>query len=120
MSYVDSDFYNEFSGVITDKVDNKLDRASAQIDSLTFNRIVGIGFNNLTEFQKDKVKKAVCMHADFIEMYGEFINTPFSGYSVGDVSLNFNTNTVKSLNGVITSNEVYNYLSQTGLNCRKI
>lgn len=120
MSYVDSTYYkNTFGGIVLPEVSiqQKLERASDQIDSLTFNRIVAIGFNNLTDFQKDKVKKAICIHADFIEQYGAYIDTPLSGFSAGSVSVSFNANKV---NGITTTQEVLNYLKQTGLTYRGI
>ena len=60
MSYVDSTYYKDiFGGTILPDVsiNQSLERASDQINTLTYNRIVGKGFNNLTEFQKDKIKK---------------------------------------------------------------
>lgn len=120
MSYVDEVYYSAFSGLITDKLDSKLEKATDQINSLTYNRIIGIGFDNLTEFQKDKVKKAVCLQADFIEQYGAYINMPISGYSAGDITLNLDGNVVKRINGVVTSSEAFGYLSQTGLTCRRL
>ncbi len=117
MSYVDETYYSAFSGLITDGLANKLERASDQIDSLTYNRIVGKGFDNLTEFQKDKIKKAICLHADFIEQYGAYIDMPLSGFSAGSTSVSFNAN---KINGITTTQEVINYLKQTGLTCRRL
>lgn len=118
MAYVDEAYYSAFSGLITDdKLDSKLEKATDQINSLTYNRIVGVGFNNLTPFQQDKVKKAVCLHADFVEKYGEYIDMPLSGFSAGSISVNFNANKV---NGITTTQEVINYLNQTGLTCRRL
>lgn len=120
MSYVDSTYYKEtFGGTILPEVslNQKLERASDQVDTLTYNRINGKGFDNLTEFQKDKVQKAVCIHAEFIEQYGSYIDMPLSGFSAGSVSVSFNANKV---NGITTTQEVLNYLSQTGLTCRRI
>jgi len=117
MTYVDPAFYNDFSGLITDKLNAKLEKATDQINSLTYNRIIGIGFENLTPFQQDKVKKAVCLHADFIEQYGEYINMPLSGFSAGSISVSFNA---QKINGVTTTQEVINYLNQTGLTCRRL
>lgn len=120
MSYVDSTYYKEsFGGTIIpeDSLIRKLERASDQVDTLTYNRIVGIGFDNLTEFQKDKIKKAICIHADFIEQYGSYIDTPLSSFSAGSTSVSFNTNKV---NGITTTQEVLNYLKQTGLTCRRL
>lgn len=118
--YADETYYKEtFKGTVIqdDGLANKLERASDQIDSLTFNRIVGKGLDNLTEFQQDKIKKAVCIHADFVEQYGAYIDMPLSGFSAGSISLNFNA---QKINGITTTQEVLNYLNQTGLTCRRL
>lgn len=120
MPYVDSTYYNEsFGGTILPKehIENKLKRASDQIDTLTYNRINGKGFENLTSFQQDKVKKAVCIHAEFIEQYGSYIDIPLSGFSAGSTSISFNA---EKVNGISTTQEVLNYLKQTGLICRRL
>lgn len=117
MAYVDSDYYNSYSKVISDNIESKLEKASDMIDSMTFNRVVGTGFSNLTEFQQDKIKKAVCMQADFTEQYGQYLNNPLSAFSAGSISVTLNRDVVKTVNGVTTSNEVYNLLKQTGLTC---
>lgn len=117
MCYVDEAFYKSFSGLITENLSGKLEKATDQINALTYNRVVGIGFDNLTEFQKDKIKKAICLHADFMEQYGEYIDMPLGGYSAGSVSVNFNA---QKINGVTTTQEVLNYLKQTGLTCRRL
>ena len=52
--YVNSDYYlNTFKGntIPQDDLDNYLTLASEKVDELTFNRIVKIGFDNLTDFQ---------------------------------------------------------------------
>ena len=58
--YVNEKYYSdEFSGVKLpdDKIEKYLKLAQEKIDSITFNRIVAIGFDNLTEFQKEKIKR---------------------------------------------------------------
>ena len=120
MSYVDSTYYEEnFKGTIipSEGIENKLERASDQIDTLTYNRIHGKGFDNLTSFQQDIIRKAVCSHAEFIEQYGSYINVPLSGFSAGSISVSFNA---EKLNGITTTQEVLNYLKQTGLTCRRL
>lgn len=117
MAYVDAEFYKNYSGKIEENIDCKLEKASDQIDSMTFNRIVGTGFSNITEFQQDKIKKAVCMQADFVEEYGQYLNNPLSAFSAGSIRVTLNRDVVKNVNGVTTSNEVYNLLKQTGLTC---
>ena len=120
MGYVDETYYKgTFGGTIIPDASlvNRLERASDQIDSLTYNRIVGISFDNLTPFQQDKIQKAICLHADFVEQYGDYIDMPFSGFSAGSTSVSFNAN---KINGVTTTQEVMNYLKQTGLTCRRL
>lgn len=117
MSYVDEEYYKAHSNIIADGLNVKLEKASEQIDSMTFNRIVGTGFSNITEFQQDKIKKAVCMQADFVEEYGQYLNNPLSAFSAGSIRVTLNRDVVKNVNGVTTSNEVYNLLKQTGLTC---
>ncbi|HBI6897754.1 TPA: hypothetical protein K8N32_001358 [Clostridium perfringens] len=120
MSYVDSSYYKEnFKGkvLLDENIDNRLERASDQIDVLTYNRIIGIGFENLSPFQQDKIQKAICLQAEFIEQYGDFVNMPLSSYSVGSTSVSFNGSIV---NGITTTKEVINYISQTGLNSRRL
>ena len=120
MAYVDYQYYEGiFNGTILneDSGDHKLQRASDQIDTLTFNRIRAKGFANLTDFQKDRIKKAICIHAEFMEQYGDYINMPLSGFSAGSISVNFSA---QKVNGITTTQEVLNYLNQTGLTCRRI
>lgn len=119
MSYVDSTYYqNDFGGeILQGPIDKKLKRASEQIDNLTYNRIVSIGFDNLTKHQREKIKKAICIHAEFIEQYGSYIDTPLSGFSAGSVSVSFNA---QKVNGITTTQEVLNLLKQTGLTCRRL
>lgn len=120
MSYVDSTYYRETFGgsILTEEhIENKLDRSSDQIDTLTYNRIIGKGFDNITEFQQDKVKKAICIHAEFIEQYGSYIDMPLSGFSAGSISVSFNA---QKINGITTTQEVINLLKQTGLTCRRL
>jgi hypothetical protein len=49
-----------------DVLEATLKAASRQIDTLTFNRIVRFGFDNLTEFQQEIIKECVCKQADFL------------------------------------------------------
>ena len=58
MSYIpyatSADYAQYGSGNIQpEELDQILYNASRQIDSLTFNRIVGKGFDNLTDFQQE-------------------------------------------------------------------
>ena len=65
--YVNPEEYKTQGGnVIPDaELSEALRRASRHIDSLTYNRIVGQGFDNLTEFQREIIREVVCQQADF-------------------------------------------------------
>lgn len=52
---------------ITEQQYNALEnRAESDIDTLTFNRITAIGFDNLTAFQQDKVRLALSQQTAFV------------------------------------------------------
>lgn len=42
---------------------------------------------------------------------------PLSGFSAGSTSVSFNA---EKVNGITTTQEVLNYLKQTGLTCRRL
>lgn len=123
MGYADKNYYTDtYKGKLIgdEDLEQALEEASDQIDLLTYNRIVGRGFENLTAYQQNQVQKAVCTHADFVEQYGAYINAPLSGYSAGSISVSFNTDAIAIQNGVKTSKEVFGYLQQTGLTSRRL
>ena len=116
--YVNSDYYlNTFKGntIPQDDLDNYLTLASEKVDELTFNRIVKIGFDNLTDFQKEKIQRAICLHADYIFENGTEIGQ-ISSFSVLDINVSVdNKNSIESIYG--TNSTIYNLLKQTGLTC---
>lgn len=66
--YVTYDYYcDAYKGDVIpmDELDKALKQASRHVDSLTYNRIVGRGFSNLTAFQQDVIQEVVCQQADF-------------------------------------------------------
>lgn len=120
--YVDSDYYwgNYDGSLIPDKeLDKALRQASRHIDSLTYNRIVGIGFSNLTSFQQEIIREVICQQADFEYENADEINTILQGYSINGVSAQFGSSwNVFTDKGVAMKRDVYALLSQTGLCCR--
>ena len=92
-----------------------------KIDSITYNRIVKIGFNNLTEFQKEKVTKAICLEADDIYAHGfnDEDNNDILSYSVLDISVNVKDSSSKETRAskLHMSEEAYDLIHKTGLNC---
>lgn len=119
--YVDSAYYKDsYKGTIIpeDVLEQRLMLASHDIDSLTYNRIVRTSFDKLTKFQQSIIKKSVCMHADFIYQFGDYINSPISGYSAGTISVSFKDLNIAGQNGVMTTKSTFAMLKQTGLTVR--
>ena len=109
--------FNEFG--TQDEINNALRMASRHIDTLTFNRIVAMGFENLTEFQQDIVKEVVCRQALFEYENADEINSVLKGYSINGVSAEYGDSMgVKTQDGVTISKSLYSFLEQTGLCCR--
>ena len=114
--YADYEYYmDKYNGtLIGSDEENLLQEASDDIDDMVFGRIRGRGFENLTEYQQELIKKAVCFHADFNKQYGAFISAPINSYSIGKTSMSFN---IQKLNGIDTSQSVIKLLNRTGLTC---
>lgn len=114
--YADELYYTDtFLGtVITTEIEKYLDKASDDIDSMCYGRIRGKGFNNLSEFQQDRIKKAVCEQAEYMFQYGSYLNSPMKSYSVGKTSVNLE---VTKVNGIHTIPRVIQLLEDTGLKC---
>lgn len=94
--------------------------ASDAVDALCYGRIRKVGFNNLTKFQQEKVKKAVCLHVSFLSTYGELLNSPLSSYGINGVSMSFDAAKVVTQGGVTTNQAVMQQLRQSGLATRLI
>ncbi len=94
--YVTNEYYiNSFGGNSIDpnEVNNYLKLAQEKIDDITFNRIVGIGFDNLTDFQKECVRKAICYQAEYYFANGINSMSNVSSFSVLDISINVDKST---------------------------
>lgn len=123
-SYADKEYYlKTYKGTIIseDKIEEKLIEASMHINTLTFNRIVAKGFENLTDFQKDIIQRVVCKLADFEHENEDLLKTMLSSYAINGVSMNFGENwNVYIQNGVAIPKKDYYLLGQTGLTCRNL
>lgn len=121
-SYVSPDYYwDNYKGstIPPGELDLILKQASRHIDSLTYNRIVGRGFSNLTAFQQDIIQDVVCQQADFEYENADEINTILSSYSLNGASVQFGSSwNVYMEKGVAMKRDVYALLSQTGLCCQ--
>ncbi|WP_349947340.1 hypothetical protein ABFV83_02305 [Lacrimispora sp. BS-2] len=120
--YVASEYYKEtYKGSLVpgEDLEKALRQASRHIDSLTYNRIVGRGFSNLTEFQQEVIQEVICQQADFEYDNADEIDTILSSYSINGVSAQFGSSwNVFTDKGVAMKRDVYAQLSQTGLCCR--
>lgn len=63
-----------------------LSLAEIKVDEVTFNRIGAIGFANLTEFQQEKIRQAVCRQADYISENG-YDDAGIQSFSILDISI---------------------------------
>ena len=93
--------------------------ASRHVDTLTFNRIVAIGFENLTAFQQEIVTEVVCHQARFEKENADLIGSVLSSYAINGVSMQFGQSwNVRVESGVAMRRDVYALLEQSGLCCR--
>lgn len=93
--------------------------AEIKVDELTFNRIRHTGFENLTEFQQEKIKQAVQLQADYITENG-FDEVNVQSYDVLDISVTVAQNKTSEADRLNVSPAALILLKQTGLMCRRI
>ncbi len=123
--YVNKEYYsNTFNGnkLPDEEIEKYLKLAQEKIDSITYNRIVAVGFDNLTEFQKGKIKEAICYQAEYIYTngYNSEDNRDIASYSVLDISVSIdNSNSNKTIAQKNNMSEMaYDYVHKTGLDCK--
>ena len=119
--YVDEDYYsNVFEGTLIPdyEIEKYLELAQEKIDSITKNRIVAIGFDNLTDFQKEKISKAICYQAEYIyeNGYNNENSRDITSYSVLDISVSVDNSSSKTIAQKKNISEIaYDYVHKTGL-----
>lgn len=120
--YVNKEYYsNTFGGknIPDEEIEKYLELAQEKIDSITYNRIVAIGFDNLSEFQKEKISKAICYQAEYIFQngYNDENNRDVSSYSVLDISVSIdNSSNNKTIAQKLNMSEIaYDLVHKTGL-----
>lgn len=119
--YADFNYYAENGGarLTAETAKGFLEDASTKIDILTFSRVGVIGFNNLTEFQKNKIKSVCCKLADFLCENEDLVNSYVDNYSINGVSVNLGKSTNLVMHeGVLIPSALYSELLMTGL-CRR-
>jgi hypothetical protein len=95
MAYTDSEYYTGTfcSDIIpADQQVKYLQRASDDIDSMTYNRIAEKGFSNLKPLQQVQIQKAVCYQAEHLYNYGDMAMLGVSSYNVNGMSVNMGAN----------------------------
>lgn len=88
--------------------------AQEKIDSVTYNRIVAVGFDNLTKFQREKVKLAMYYQIAYVEENGTE-DSSISAYSVLDISITVDKNTKTKAQKLNMSSFALDQLEKTGL-----
>lgn len=117
----EDDFYELLPDAVVDVTETDLLQASRHVDSLTYNRIVAAGFDNLTEFQQGVIKEVVCRQALFEVENSDAISSVLSSYSINGVSMSFGSAwNVFVEHGIAMRRDVYALLQQTGLCFRGI
>ena len=110
------EYKKNYNDIPDENIEKSLKKANRHIDTLTFNRIQGIGFDNLTEFQKEIIKEVTCELANFEYENEDVITSVLNSYSINGVSMSFGDSwNIKVLKGVAVPTELYETLSQTGL-----
>lgn len=98
--------------------EEQLKAAERDVDRLTYNRIVKIGFDHLTEYQQELVKEATIAQADFRQAFGAMLASPLASYGINGVSMSFDAKRLVMMFGTTTTLDIYGLLQQTGLTYR--
>lgn len=124
MLYADEEYYTRtYEGDIpSESLPKALKQASRHIDILTYNRIVGKNFDNLTDFQKETIRECICLLADFEYENADIINSILSSYNINGVAMTFNGSNASVMvkNGICIKRDIYSMLQETGLTCQII
>lgn len=116
MVYATSQDYLNYYTVVPEDFDRLAERASRDIDILTHGRINGIGWEGLTDYQREAVTDVCCDMVQFIDENKELLDTPLDSYSINGVSMKFSFNpTVFVQGGIIMRQRTYGRLMSTGL-----
>lgn len=122
--YAGKEYYTDtYGGSLTgeEELTRQLNKASRQIDTLTFCRIREIGFERLTAFQQDQIQYVTCLLADFIYENRDELESMLSSYGINGVSMTFSNGVnVTKVQGVMIRTDIYAELEKTGLCCRMI
>lgn len=122
-SYVDIDFYNQYSGLIdVDNLERLLSKGSEMVDILTDNHIQHNSelsyidnFNKLNKRQQQIIKEVVCELIDYQFENKEIITSNYSSYKINGLDVSFDKTKLSKHNNIYISNKSYDKLYSTGL-----
>ena len=118
--YIESAFYGG-KDIPEEDIERFLNKAGRQIDTLTFCRIRSNGFDKLSEYQKDQIRYAECLLADFLYNNEDELETMLASYGINGVSMTFqNGINVMKTQGIILRTDIYAELAKTGLCSRRV
>lgn len=116
MTYATSQDYLNYYTVVPEDFDRLAQKASRDIDTLTHCRINGIGWDGLTDFQRDAVTEVCCDMVQFADENRELFQAPLSSYSINGVTMQLRFNqTVFVQGGIVMPQRSYGRLLSTGL-----
>ena len=93
-----------------------LKKATSHINTLTFNRIIAKGFDNLSQWQQDIVKEVIQEYVEWMYSNEALINTYLKSYSINGTSMTIDGAwTVYTARGVAIPMNLYTTLENTGL-----
>lgn len=121
MGYIDAEYYiSNYNHLELDveEIQMLLNEASNDIDILTFNRIRRIGFDGLTDYQKEKLQTVICELMEFHYNNKDFLTSIFNQYEVNGTGFNMNNGNYIIISGVPILKNTYKKLELTGLTYR--
>lgn len=115
-TYITSEDYLKLYTVLPEKFDQLAYKASRIIDTLTYNRIISQGFENLTDFQQSIVKDCCCEIVQFYDDNVDVLENILNSYAINGVSMQFDYNSsITVVNGCAIRRSTYSRLVSTGL-----
>lgn len=96
-------------------------KAQDKVDELTYNRIVYIGFERLTEYQQKNIKKNMLKLAEYYEELDKTgVEGNISSYTVLDISVTLDSEKNKEDYREGIPKSIYKDLMKTGLMTRRM
>ncbi len=116
MVYASTEDYLRYYTVVPENFDRIAERASRDIDTLTYHRIIGADWDSLTDFQRSTITECTCELIQFIDENSDVLDGVLNSYAINGVSMQFDFNVaVYRRNGVTIRSNTYSKLIGTGL-----